>query len=244
MTLHLKLLNAKGGKEEMFKHDFEYILDSSDMSDIYGGWISDKDKVRRLAESDRTTPEKVIKDIIVGMIGECGAYHWVSQYYKCEYPNFGIMERDAEIWTKDLMALEDIRIKTATGNIQTVLRSVSCKSQFYSLTEGIGDVEPSWTFQLKIKGRFPDPMLSDPNCNKLLVVSWVDDHWDGSNVNHSNPRKAYREYGFRWKPKMSCFWWPDVFPYLAEPRMKKLIGMKKALYYQDIKHLRAELLSK
>lgn len=226
----------------MFEHDFEHTLSVPDMKGIYGGWISDEAKVQRLADSDGTTPEKVIKDIIVGMIGECGSYHWISQDHQCEPPEFGVLERDEKIWSKDLIALEDIQVETAAGNVQTVLRSISCKSQFYSLTAGIGDSEPSWTFQLKIKGRFPDPMLSDPNCNKLLIVNWVDDRWDGGNVNQSNPRKAYKS-GFRWEPKMTCFWWPDVFPHIKEPRMKHLSGKKKALYYEDIKHLKAKLLS-
>jgi len=109
---------------------FEYVLTSSDMCEIYNGWISDKDKVQRLADSDGSTPEKVIKDIIVGMIGECGGYHCVSRFYKCESPEFGILERNSEIWDKDLIPLEDVRIKTASGNIQIVLRSMSCLRWF------------------------------------------------------------------------------------------------------------------
>lgn len=236
--LHLKLLDARERKEEMF----EYTLSSSDMNEIYNGWISDADKVQRLADSDRSKPEKVIKDIIVGMIGECGSYHWVSRFYRCELPKFGVLQRNAGIWEKDLIPLEDVRIQTALGKNQTVLRSISCKSQFRSLTRGIGDVKPSWLFQLKTKGRYADPMLSDPHCNKLLIVNWVDDRWKDGWVLQRNPRMAYKE-GFRWKPQMVCFWWPDVFPYLADPRKEHLLGKKKALYYADIKHLKATLLN-
>lgn len=221
---------------------FEYSLSRSDMTEIYNGWISDPEKIQRLADSDGSTPAKVIKDIIVGMIGECGAHHWVSQFYKCAPPEFGVIKRDAKIWDKDLIPLEDVRIVTASGEKRTVLRSISCKAQFHSLTLGISDTQPSWLFQLKIAGRFADPMLANPNCNKLLIVSWVDDRWEDGYVLQSNPRKAYNK-GFRWKPKMHCFWWPDVFPHLAEPRKKALQGKKKALYYEDIRHLRAKLLT-
>lgn len=225
---------------ETFKQDYECTLSRSDMNEIYNGWFSDDEKIQSLADSDGTTPEEVRKNIIGGMIGECGSHHWVSQHYECEPPEFGIIERDEEIWAKDLISLEDILIETVSGTTKTVLRSISCKSQFYSLTSGIGDIEPSWLFQLEGSGRFADPMLLDPTCNKLLIVSWVDDRWDEGNVNRINPRKAYKR-GFRWKPKMVCFWWPEVFPYISEPRMKHLHGKKKALYYSDIKHLRSRL---
>jgi len=177
------------------------------------------------------------------MIGEQGSYNWICKYYKCEQPFFGVLERDATIWSKDLVTLEDVRIRTSSGNIQVVERSISCKSQFCSVTHRLGDKEPSWTFQDKTFDRFADPMLLDPLCNKLLIVCWVNDEWEGGEVYYKNPSKAY-ELGFRWKPRMTCFWWPEVSPYLGEMHVKDLRNKKKALYYKDIKHLRAKLLTK
>ncbi len=225
----------------MFEYDFESILDTPQMLRVCNSWISDKDKMVRLAESDGRPVWKIIQDSVLGMVGEQGAYNWVSQLYKCEEPFFGVLERDAGIWSKDLIALEDVQIKTPSGNIQVVERSATCKAQFVSATHKLGDKEPSWTFQDKTSDRFADPMISDPNCNKLLIACWIQDAWKGGEVHYRNPRKAYG-LGFRWKVRMNCFWWPDVFPYLGEMHVKDLRSKKKALYYKDIRHLCAKLL--
>ena len=229
----------------MFEHDVEFELSGPQTTEIHvGSWITDEDKMRRLAESDGVAVAKVKKDAIVGMIVERGGHIWVSQDHKCEQPDFGVVERNDKIWGKDLVLLEDLRIKTASGQEQVVMRSVTCKGQFYSMTrEVLRHTEPSWTFQLKTTGRFADPMLSDPHCNKLFIAGWVDDGWkDGKNVNQLYPSTVCK-LGFRWRPRMVCFWWPDVFPHLADPQREDLRKKKRALYYKDIKHLRAEILS-
>lgn len=232
----------------MFEYDFESILDESQMLAICNSWISDKPKMESLAGSDNRPLGKIIQDAVLGMVGEQGSYNWVSKYYECEQPFFGVLKRDAGIWSKDLITQEDVRIRTAAGNVQIVERSISCKSQFHTATyrlkdkDGLPHEEPSWTFQDKTDDRFADPMLSDPNCNKLLIVCWVDDRLDGGNVYYQNPKAAY-EKGFRWRPRMCCFWWPEVFKHLGEMARKDLRDKKRALYYKDIKHLRAELLS-
>ncbi len=241
MNTRLRLLSAGERNGEMFKYDYESVLGTSQMLAIRNGWIYDENKMQNLAESDNRDTNKIIQDVVLGMVGEQGAYNWLSKNYKCKQPFFGVLERNEDIWSRDLVSLEGVRIKTAYNSTQIVERSISCKSQFCSITHGLGDSEPSWTFQDKTVNRFPDPMLRDPLCNKLLVACWINDKWDGGEVYYRNPTKAYK-LGFRWKVRMVCFWWPDVFPFLAEMHREDLRDKKRALYYVDIKHLRSEIL--
>lgn len=223
-----------------------FTLESEEMKAIYNNsWIADKNKMSRIAQYDFRASSKIIRDVVTGMIGEWGAYHYLSSYgIDCEKPQCGVLERKSDIWDKDLSSLESIKIKTGTNKTQTVDRSVSCKAQLLSQTKNIGKCEPSWTFQKDLSNRHGDPMLKDPLGNKLLVVSWIDDYWEktGEPVPHRNPITPYRD-GFRFCPQVTCFWWPDVFEYLDEPISTNLVGKKKCLYFKDIKHLQAKIIS-
>jgi len=222
-------------------------LNEAQARSITQGWISDDAKIQRIANSDGRTPREIIRDAVTGMVGEWGAYLYLKAYgIDCEEPDCGVITRDKGCWDKDLLALCDVHITNADGLSLIVDRSISCKAQLYSGTERIGDEEPSWTFQMPGVGhdgykRHGDPMLlENVNVNKLLIVSWIDDRWKDGYVSYSKCRKPYSE-GFCWTPQLSCFWWADVYPYLADPHKKSLIGLKKCLYYKDIKHLQAKI---
>ena len=214
--------------------DKSFVLGPMEMNEIYNGWISDEEKLLRLAESDGRHVSYIVRDAITGMIGEWGAYHFMKSYnIPCRTPECGVLDRDKSIWGKDLLTLQDVRITTASGQEVIVDRSISCKAQFLSQTNGIGDVEPSWTFQMETPDRHGDPMLKDAKCNRLLVVSWINNVLDGVEVCYTDWKAAYKK-GFRYRPEVSCFWWPDVAGDLDYPRNTDLADKKKCLYYENI----------
>jgi hypothetical protein len=223
-------------------------LNAEQARSISTGWISDDAKIQSLAESDGRNPREIVRDAVTGMVGEWGAYLYVRSHgIPCQKPDCGVIVRDRGSWDKDLLTLNNVRILTAKGKeVVTVDRVISCKSQLFSSTARIRDTKPSWTFQLPGVGhdgyrRNGDPMLLDGTINRLLIVSWIDDRWKDKYVYYSKFKKAYKD-GFRWSPQIACFWWCDVFPYLADPRKEDLLELKKCLYYEDIKHLRVAII--
>ncbi len=227
--------------------DLIFELSSNEAKSISTGWISDEPKMMSLAKSDGREIGDVYRDVVTGMVGERTSYHYI-QHHKvpCQAPDFGVLERNEAIWGKDLIALRNVRILTANKKLQIVDRSISVKNQFLSQTNKFNDSEPSWIFQLPCIGknglpRYGDPLLKDGSLNKLLVVVWTNNYWNGDPVCCSKFRRLY-EQGFRWTSQVACFWWPDVFPYLGEMHRKDLRSQKKALYYKDIKHLRVSII--
>lgn len=210
-------------------------LTSEDMQPIYSGWVSDKKKVEKIAKLDGKSPKKVACNIITGMSGElCGYIDFTDKLgFECEPPDFGVRERNSEIWDKDLVCFEPVPF-IRNGKQMLASELVSCKAQMRSQTYSINDEYPSWTFQLP-EGRRGDPILKQPNANKILMVAWVDDYEDYDKkkiVDHLDPPDD-----FVWKVKIKYFWWPDVFPFLDKPRLSFLAKKKRVLYYSDIKHL-------
>lgn len=218
-----------------------FLLGDNESKEIYGGWISDEAKMQLIATSDGRPVKKIIKDAATGMAGEWGSYLYISGCgVLCKKPECGVMQRDAGIWNKDLMALEPFLINRADGKLQTVDQYISCKAQLMSQACSLG---ASWTFQRKTLDRHGDPMLEDPFFNKLLVVCLVDDSFNGKKVSFSHLKKAH-EMGFHWRLHVACFWWPDVFAYLAPPKKVDLKNKKKCLYFKDIQHLQSRIVVK
>ncbi len=226
--------------DEMTLHRY-FVLCEDEANEICNGWISDKQKMQLISYSDGRPVSKIIRDAVTGMTGEWGSYLYVSGHdILCERPQCGVMRRDAEIWNKDLMASEPFRIYRADGKSHVVDQSISCKAQLMSQAQRLG---ASWTFQRETSDRHGDPMLDDPSCNKVLVVSLVDDFFNDREVSFSYLDKAH-EKGFCWQLHVTCFWWPDVFPYLSLPKRSDLRDKKKCLYLKDIQHLQSRIVVK
>lgn len=219
-----------------------FTLGDEEMYEIYHGWISDESKMQKIAASDGRPINQIIRDAITGMAGEWGAYHYITSHnFPCQKPQCGVLSRDVGVWDKDLTLLNPLPITTANNQINAVEKSISCKAQLFSQTDRIHDLAPSWTFQLETNDRNGDPILQELGCNKLLVVSWIDDYWNGRKIYYTNPRGAYKT-GFRLRPQVTCFWWPDVSRFLRDPKNKNLIGKKTCLYFEDIKHLQSRII--
>lgn len=218
-------------------------LGTDEMRSIYTGWISDQSKLKRISFSDGRSVELIVKDVITGMVGEWGAFHYMKHCgVVCEKPDCSVLKRDSSIWSKDLLALSPFRIITSSKEIVLVDTSITCKAQLLSMTNKIHEDLPSWTFQKETSNRHGDPMLNDPKCNKLLIALWINDRFEGSNVCCRYLKPLY-DKGFRFRPKVFCFWWPQVWKYLKNPKNPNLIGKKKCLYLNDIKHLQVNVIS-
>ncbi len=205
----------------------DYTVSREDVNLAYEAEWGKDWKMGYYADTDGIPVEKAEKDAFLGNLGEIISYNFYTNELglDCKFPDFSI-KKGAKLWPDDLVFNEAPIIKLDGDDVQ-LIDNQSVKAQLYSVGKRWGE---SWIWQIKrSRGGHPDPMTTRSDVKSLFIGVQIDDVvWD----------KASKEDV---PCKIGSFYWPTIFQFLADPRVQRYVGWKKAIYLKDIKNFEIDV---
>lgn len=176
-------------------------------------WGGD-DKMGYYSESDQKENYKVLLDRFRGNLGEMGSYLFLKKEFDVAQPNL-TTDGNYGKWGDDVRFFRRIIL---VRNAHEIEPNVIIKTQAACMALCCG---LSWTFQLKAGYRPGDPASTQPLDKAFIGVHLFE------------PVDLNSDTG--WSCDLHLFYYPDVFPYLANPVLAKYVDKKKVIYYKDVK---------